>query len=265
MNSTPGAKEEQKHQAFGKGFLDVYLRGGFGSLTKTEIDLLVFSLLEKEGFCLTQASTMRSQKISNYDIAKALKITTTRLKTLQRSAHARWPTSPNEAIQSVLKKLTRPAALEQAFNYSNGKKFSLGYIPLLIENAAAKDEFEQAIKKRGVIPYYERNREVLLVPFDVLVTITRKQVANTDRGEKEETLDDSFIKKIGAHLAYEIAKDTSLSDLLTMDTNDWTSQKWRNAGNRFIADLLVNHTKAIGFNKAANIVGGLWQHVLLEE
>jgi hypothetical protein len=56
------------------GFLDRYLTPAFGSLTKSEVDLLVFSLLTEVGYLRPSDS--------QYDIARRLRVTPTRVRSL---------------------------------------------------------------------------------------------------------------------------------------------------------------------------------------
>ncbi len=48
---------------------------------------------------------------------------------------------------------------------------SEGFVPLIVEHPDDRMEIENAIKEAGGIPVYERNREVLLIHYKILIGI----------------------------------------------------------------------------------------------
>ena len=69
-------------QEFGDKILEQFQKEGWGSLGKRDLELLIYILLEKDG-ALTR-------NLSNYDIARQLRITEAKVAGLRRDAYARW-------------------------------------------------------------------------------------------------------------------------------------------------------------------------------
>ena len=82
------ALTDAQHARFARGFLDRYLTPAFGSLTKSELDLLVFSLLHEVGYLRPTDS--------QYDIARRLRVAPTRVRSLTMQMELR-DTSQTEA------------------------------------------------------------------------------------------------------------------------------------------------------------------------
>jgi len=231
---------------FGRLFLQEYLKTGFGSLVKKDVDLLVFSILHDLGaFGL-------EREMENYAIARGLKITGARLKTLQRESHARWQLrSPEKLLERTLEQLKDPKQLENSMNYMAQNKKNLGRIPVIIENSAEKAEFLHAIKQEKGIAKFERNQEVILVNVGVLFAISNRIKQGTS------VIDDDTAKRIQKRLRKESAKNETLTSLLMKDPNDWTSQSVRVALNRLAAETIEEGLKD-GVGSAAKLVALLF-------
>lgn len=151
---------------FGRDFLSHFDRDGWGSLSKRDLELLLFVLLEKDGALPRQCS--------NYDIARRLRVTESKVSSLRRDSYARWRPLIGEEETGVVKRILLSALdeahLERAMRFF-GQKMSEGNIPLLIEHPDDRAEFEHAVKAVGGIPVFERNREVLLVHYLIVLQI----------------------------------------------------------------------------------------------
>lgn len=87
--------KDKFYKEFAENFLSNYFSGSFGSLSKSEIDILVFSLIEPY------------LGMSNYEKSRELKITDTRIKTLCLNAHLRYEKKDdNEIIKEILSSLS---------------------------------------------------------------------------------------------------------------------------------------------------------------
>lgn len=105
---------------FAKDFLEFYLRNGFGSLNKSEIELFIFHLLSKN---------FKNQK--NYEIANSLKITESKLKMLFLNSYMKF-SQPEKIweLQDLIDKI-----LDSKPIFRNKK------ISITIENPVEKEKF----------------------------------------------------------------------------------------------------------------------------
>jgi hypothetical protein len=153
--------------SFGSSLLNQFLSEGWGTLSKRDLELLTFILLEKDG-CLDRAA-------SNYTIGKQLRITQQKVMTLRRDAYARWRPLIQEDANAVLIRVFGQALsqehLARLAQYATERRMSEGFIPLILEHPDDRMEIENAIKEAGGIPVYERNREVLLIHYKILIGI----------------------------------------------------------------------------------------------
>jgi hypothetical protein len=156
--------------AFGKTLLEQYLEQGFQSLGKRDLDLLIFILLERDG-ALPRSST-------NFEVARLLRLTPSRVRALRRDAYARWrPLVEDDrikALERVLSSVLTEANLAAAATHAAEKTRAEGFLAIRVEHADDKEEFEQAILDSGGIPIYERNRDVLAVRFETLLTMSER-------------------------------------------------------------------------------------------
>ncbi len=174
-NKTPEETEEHK---FGKEFMERYLSHGFGTMPKSEIDILVFHLLRQQS---------RYKSMNNYNLARSLKITESKVKSLTLNASLRYAELDHkEEIASFV---------EELLNKGNLPELEQGYVKLGIENPARKAEIEYAIKSTGRTPEYGRNREILKFSSETLLALIIDNVKEGDREFKKLVEDNVKQKK----------------------------------------------------------------------
>ena len=153
--------------SFGQLVLKHYVTEGWGSLSKRDLELLIFILLEKDGAL--------DRGASNYEAARALRVTESKVAALRRDAYARWRPLALEQPEDVLRRVLRAALtktqLDQTMNFATERRMDEGFIPLLVEHPDDRAEVEHAIKDAGSIPVLERNREVVLIHYRTLLLI----------------------------------------------------------------------------------------------
>lgn len=200
---------------FGREVLAQYEREGWGSLSKRDLELLIFILLEKDGAL--------PRTLSNYNVARELRVTETKVAALRRDAYARWRPLTGEDSRTVLRRVLPPALnkdrLEMAIKFS-GRKMNEGFIPILIEHPDDRAELEHAVKEANGIPVYERNREVLLVHYITLLEIA----------EKLDILESDPVK-IQAELGKLLGTQANLADFLKKPVKKLTLSGARSALN----------------------------------
>ena len=79
---------DEASENFGKEFLEHYLSGSFGSMSKSETEILIFHLLSKH-----------FEISSNYEISNLLKISETKVKNLTLNAHLRYGQSNKDILK----------------------------------------------------------------------------------------------------------------------------------------------------------------------
>lgn len=201
---------------FGQRLVGLALEQGWQSLSKRDMDLLIFLLLELDGAIDRQAP--------NHAVARQLRVTPSRVASLRRDAYARWRPlvgdNSEKVLQRILRETLTPARLNSAARYASERKREDGFLALLVEHPDDRLELEQAIKVAGAIPVYERNREVLLVHYETLF----------DLAEQFAFLEQDPVK-VQKSLKKLFRTETDLEGFLTKDIGDLTWQDAREALN----------------------------------
>jgi len=194
--------------SFSENLLREFLVNGWGSLSKRDLDLLLFILLEKDGAL--------SRSASNYEVARELRLTESRVALLRKDAYARWRLLHPEEPQSVLKRIFQTSLtekkLEHVMKFATERRMNEGFIPLLIEHPDDRAEMERAIKVAGGIPIHERNREVVLIPHTLLLEIADHH----DLLQKDPEVIRDQLKHLTDEVDQILAADTTLKDFLQM-------------------------------------------------
>ena len=137
---------QRERQEFAEKFLEVYLAQGFGSLPKSEIDLLVFHLLSR---------TRDFSDKSNYEISTSLKIPESRVKMLRMNSALKYDKINSKVVLSRI--IQRFVESERFAELGGGK------VELSLEDPIEKRELENFLKVRGHHAEYALNTEVLRI------------------------------------------------------------------------------------------------------
>ncbi len=155
---------------FGSEFLRLTLLQGFQSLTKRDLELLIFVLLERDG------AIERAE--SNFTVAGKLRVTPAKVRALRRDGYARWralvPEEREAALQRIVATVLTPANLRAGAKHVSERSRKDGFLAVRIEHPDDQQQFEQAIVDVGALPVYERNRDVVAVRFDTLLAIAER-------------------------------------------------------------------------------------------
>lgn len=156
--------------AFGNEFLRLTLLQGFQSLTKRDLELLIFVLLERDGAI--------GRDESNAAVALKLRVTPAKVKALRRDGYARWralvPEENDAALRRIVATVLTEANLRSGAKHVSERSRKEGFLAVRIEHPDDAQRFEQAILDVGALPVYERNREVVAVRFDTLLKVAEK-------------------------------------------------------------------------------------------
>jgi len=145
-----------------QNFLDIYLKNGFQSLSKKDIDLLIFYFMKKNG--LIKGKT-------NYEKARNLKITPNKFASLQVDAYMRWEDENREAVlQKFLKDAFELKNIERIVEEQQ-ELLKKGEMALTIENAVTKLQLERTLTEINAHIRYTFNKEVIIVNIKTLFEI----------------------------------------------------------------------------------------------
>ncbi|MFT4256409.1 MAG: hypothetical protein QM599_05565 [Pseudoxanthomonas sp.] len=156
--------------AFADEFLRLTLLQGFQSLTKRDLELLIFVLLERDGAI--------GRDEGNAAVAAKLRVTPAKVKALRRDGYARWralvPEDDEAALRRIAASVLTEANLRSGAKHVSERSRKDGFLAIRIEHPDDALRFEQAILDVGALPVHERNREVVAVRFDTLLKIAEK-------------------------------------------------------------------------------------------
>jgi hypothetical protein len=156
--------------AFAVEFLRQTQLQGFGALSKRDLELLVYVLLERDGAI--------DRNASNHAAAAQLRITPARLRALRSDGYARWRQLVAEpadvALRRILGNVLTEANLRAGSRHVSERSRKDGFLAVRVEHPDDRLQLEQAILDAGALPVYERNREVLAVRFDTLVALAER-------------------------------------------------------------------------------------------
>lgn len=144
------AHKREAASAFTRCFLTAYLTPAFGTRSKTEIDLLVFSSLI-EAKVIDVDSPI-------YEIARALNIPTTRARTLLHNWQLRAPQSASDLQSAIV------ASLKKTRFSADGSLMTFG-----VESPLVKEEIVARLRRAGVFADASFSKEIIRMPIDAFV------------------------------------------------------------------------------------------------
>ncbi|GAB3508502.1 hypothetical protein MNQ95_10405 [Pseudoxanthomonas daejeonensis] len=162
--------ELKEPATFATEFLRQTQLQGFGALSKRDLELLVYVLLERDGAI--------DRNASNHSAAALLRITPAKLRALRSDGYARWRqlvAEPSDAaLRRILGNVLTEANLRAGSRHVSERSRKDGFLAVRVEHPDDRLQFEQAVLDAGALPVYERNREVLAVRFDTLVALAER-------------------------------------------------------------------------------------------
>ena len=147
---------DEANENVGKEFLEHYLSGSFGSMSKSETEILIFHLLLKH-----------FENSSNYEISNLLKISETKVKNLTLNAHLRYPRQSGDEI-------VRETLVDIAKKFSTIYDEQNGEVKIHIQSSVQKREMINAINKLGSFADYGLNNEILKIRINTLFSLFEK-------------------------------------------------------------------------------------------
>jgi len=198
-------------EKFATAFIDLYVTAGLGSLPKREIDLFVFHHL-------SQSRELKGK--SNYELASALKVPESRIKSLRLASALKYQDiNPKAILGNVILRLSKG---QQFANIENGK------IEISLEDPVEKREVENFLKIKGHFAEYTFNSEVLRISpvrlFELIVenmekpeeqfnSLVREHIKDTAASERILDGAPTFKQKL-SRLRKEVMNANTLAALL---------------------------------------------------
>jgi hypothetical protein len=164
---------------FADSFLKRYLDPAFGVLSKSEIDLLVFSLLHEQNIIPTN--------MSQYEIARLLCITPTRVRTLTMQMQLRDTAQTDDNLRGRI-----ITCLVTSRFTKDGNQIQFGIEdPLLREDVAAR------LKQLGATADSSFNREMVKIQVDAFVDLIGSLLTADQKKTVEAALRKAGVEKKG--------------------------------------------------------------------
>lgn len=176
---------DEASENFGKEFLEHYLSGSFGSMSKSETEILIFHLLSKH-----------FEISSNYEISNLLKISETKVKNLTLNAHLRYGRSNKDILKKIMLRICD--TLDVNFDEN------IGEIKISVENPVEKRELVNEIKKLGSYADFSFNNEILKIKINVFLKLLNRLVG-----------EDNFKKVFQKYLKEKTIQNDALYSSLT--------------------------------------------------
>lgn len=176
---------DEASENFGKEFLEHYLSGSFGSMSKSETEILIFHLLSKH-----------FEISSNYEISNLLKISETKVKNLTLNAHLRYGRNNKDILKKIMLRICD--TLDVNFDEN------IGEIKFSVENPVEKRELVNEIKKLGSYADFSFNNEILKIKINVFLKLLNRLVG-----------EDNFKKVFQKYLKEKTIQNDALYSSLT--------------------------------------------------
>ena len=139
------------HDGFGKEFLDVYLLRGFGNMTKSELDVLIFSLIRK--YVLSEMSI--------FEISRSLKISESKVRTLIYESDLKYSDTKEETLKKKFGQLVE----NLKFKIENDK------IMFSIEDKLLRSFISSKISEIGAFSNTSFNRNMMVIHSDMFIDL----------------------------------------------------------------------------------------------
>jgi hypothetical protein len=143
-----------KKAQFTEQFLKEYIEKGFGSISKKEIDLLVFHLLSK---------LANLDKISNYNLALKLKLTPTKIKNLRFERSLKYSQLTEKEIKESFIESLKKSAIKVNKTSS--------WIILSIEDLFVREAIKAKLKDLAQLSDSSFNSEIITLDFEAFASL----------------------------------------------------------------------------------------------
>ena len=155
--------------------LENAFRSGFGTLSKTELDLILFTTLVKYG---------GRRGMSDHELSKYLQITSRRVQSLRERASVKYLS------------ITRAEAIERFVDKSASARIDGLYVDIPIGDVAVRNEIEAMLEENNVLLHSQLNPKIFRIRIDDFVEIVIQIEAEQDAGESADKVRERLVKAL---------------------------------------------------------------------
>ena len=193
--------DEINSHEFLKDFFQNYFAFGFGSLSKHDLDLLIYYLIENH-------SNLFEGK-SEYELSSILKLTESKLKKIQIESYLKYNSvSPKENLKKITKKINKSEIKPEL----EGDK-----IRFLIDCPVLKRDFEYAITSLGYIVDYSFNKNILSLRLSSFF-----EVINSNNSKEEKELKEKIIS------CFKVQRENDADIERELENKSWWKEQLEN-------------------------------------
>jgi hypothetical protein len=197
-------------------------RSGFGTLSKTELDLILFTAVSKYS---------GDKGDSEYELSKYLQITQQRIRNLKEKASVKYlAVNQKDAINKFIEKC----------EYA---KIEDNYIDIPINDVSIKNEIEGMLDKAHILVHYQLNPKIFRMRVDDFFELTMLLEHSINPEVKMEDLEKKVVKaikmKTKGHEKFKAILNEQGSDLAQL-TKSTLKQALVKGGFSFGIDLLAS-------------------------
>jgi hypothetical protein len=209
---------------FSKRFLEIYLDSGFVSMSKHDIDLLVYHLISSQTDLL--------ENISNHDLSDLLHIQESKIKNIKLDSFLKYSEkSHKKALKDIINLL------------ENGKikpELEKDKIRFILDDPVLMREFEFAVKNIGHVIDYSFNKEIISIKILTFLVVLRDKADNSEKFEKD------IIKNLRDALKKEKEVESELKKCTTIEQVSKVLSKIRSVvTNEAVSLILINSFNAL--------------------
>jgi hypothetical protein len=163
-------------------FFEIWSENGFGAFTKKDTETLIFALLD--------GLLGDSRPRSNYEWAKVLKLTPTKVKNLRLEAHLKYGNilAGREIGELLIKFISEIKQFDLQVSDSQLGLVS-GKVNILAENPVIKFELDNILKQFGGMVNFERNQEILIISLVDFIRLVNKITGSGEEKIIEQIID----------------------------------------------------------------------------
>lgn len=166
----PGKEKEAIEFLFSNCF-----KSGFGTLSKSEIDLILFTTILKY--------SSHSNK-TDYSLSKYLQITQNRIRSLKEKVSVKYLSISKEEAINIFVKNSEFAKIEDK------------YIDIPINDIAMKNELEAILDDKNILMHYQLNPKIFRIRIDDFLELIIQFELINSTGKKESDIEKRIINAL---------------------------------------------------------------------
>lgn len=218
-------KEDNKIEAL-DFILTNSLKSGFGTLSKSELDLILFTAILKYS---------GSKENSDYNLSKYLQITQQRIRNLKEKASVKYLA------------INREEAIKKFIEKSEYAKIETIYIDVPVNDVSVKNEIEELLDKNNILMHYQLNPKIFRMRIDDFYEFSIILEIYKNPQTKKETLE----KKVITAIKNKAKSDAKLKEKLNRKGWDLES-----LSTSTIKEALIKGGFSFGIELLASIIPG---------